>query len=549
MTDLAPLPTTITGTATVSFINEIIRRMNAAGGTNMPEVPDGSMWGYVRPVLDAIEDRLARWEQLTPEMADVLYAYQQGQDATDTAVAALLGDPSSTRAAIESIANATVSAIAPDGGVQAVGKDEVTRNMTDYGVVGDYAGDFAAATDDTAAINACLAMGGRWLLPGDRQCKITGPLRVTQSHTVVETQAGTTLWVPPGYAGDVVLVGDTTTQIISWKLDGPAAIKEPGKSGGRTTPPGAWTAFHIFGNNTGVTDGRIQWTSWWPDRHVLWEVVGLGWVNVCDVTGPSWYYRTYMECKRNGSTAVGFAGNTVGPVKGQSGNFTEFGIKKLTGRNWSLRDVNLFDIGYNPAAVSLDVDADARSINIQGGLLGAQNVQNRAPAGEVTIQDQFTIAPWSATQPPIGAPEMEVDLSRPVAATWDMRRNAPAWRFPNNGLSGVTFTMRVPPRATKATMVLHVAGVGGTTGKASLAISAAPVAGAGTNLQSTTSTTSRTALVDMVGDDILVEVPLAEYVTSPGQVLGIRVYRIGTDAADTYEGPVVLTAATITYRA
>ncbi|WP_130012011.1 hypothetical protein [Serinicoccus sediminis] len=464
----------------------------------------------------------------------------RGPGATDADIASILAaEESQANAAARTLAQQVVGLIAPENDARAVGKDEIARNMLDHGVKGD------GVTDDTAAINDNLAQGGHWLFPGDRTYKITGPIRGTKSQTVVETRAGTVFEVFVGYAGDVLLIGDTLTQIIKLKFLGPAQVREPGKSGGASTVPGSWTFVHFFGNQTGVTDVEVEWEAFWPHRRAYYETTGLGWVNGTRITGNSWYPRVMLECNKNGSSAVGFAGNTWTDIVSQCGQHTTHVTKGLTGRGWTFKDVSPWDIGHNPAAVSLDVDADAKSIVIIGGLMTTQNVQNRAASGEVTIIDQSTLPPWS-TRAVVGASGMIADTTHPASPTLVRRTQVLCWQLADGVISGNAFSLQVPPRATKATVVLHMAGVGGVSGSVRMAVVLASAAGAGTSLTAPFTTTLVTA--PMGADDVIVEVPLPERVTVPGQVLSVRPYRIGTDAADTYAGPVVLTAVTTNYR-
>ena len=69
--------------------------------------------------------------------------------SSDSATAAILGNPASaSRAVTDPLYAAPTAAIAPTGGVRAVGKGELVVNLADYGAIG--------ATDDAATVNAAI---------------------------------------------------------------------------------------------------------------------------------------------------------------------------------------------------------------------------------------------------------------------------------------------------------------------------------------------------------------------------------------------------------
>src|SRR5699024_4876860 len=253
-----------------------------------------------------------------------------------------------------------------------------------------------------------------------------------------------------------------------------------------------------------------------------------------------WYPRALLETDRNGGTQVAFAGNTIANVVGQCGNYTDYGVKSLHGRGWNLVNVSPWDIAKNPSAVSLEVMADARPVNIFGGLLTTQNVTIAAPAGHVLIQDQSMIPPWSAQPVAIAAAAMQPDQTVANVPTQARRGQAVGWVLTDSPAIGVVMSVSVPNRASVLSFSFQVAGISGATGDVVMTAAFTRIE-AGSTL--TGGVTSKQVTVTVGADDVVASGTTADSSVTPGRLYSVRLYRSGGNANDTYAGSVILVGA------
>lgn len=477
---------------------------------------------------------------LRTQVADLIDSVLDGTvDLTDAAMAAAVGTVgSASRGAVDLRVEAKVEPIRPDGGVRAVGKGEHVHDARDHGA------DPTGVASSVSAINTLLSTPGvsHVLITGGTFL-IDGPILLSRNSQRVTVDESAVLQVPSGYTGTVFLMDGNGVQMRGAVVSGGGRIVEAGKSGGRATVPGQWTAFHFRAVNSGVTAFVAEGVQVeWPGTAFKYEVQGNGWVNGGTIKDLRILYpRVYVETI--GSTGVvSFASNTLRDLMGQGGDYTEYGLKGITGRDWLFDSVAFWDFHNNPTAVSAHIASTAECVTIIGGTLTTRNFTNDAPPGEVTVIDRTRVKPWLHAVGR-GAGELVKDASLAGTATFTHKSNVPVWSLPDSGFSGVVGHYRVPPGCKRIQVDALVANLSAATGAARLTIATYRSAD-GVVLGSTPQSSN----VDWTagGDGVLSTVvgPLAN-VTS-GEAVSVRVYRSASHTNDTLAGDMAVVGLRIT---
>lgn len=399
--------------------------------------------------------------------------------------------------------------------------------------------------EKSAAINAALAANpsGHILITGGTY-RIDSPLLLTRTEQRVTVDASAVLQVPTSYTGTVFRIG-STIQVRGVQVGGAGVITQEGKSGGASTPPGDWTAFHIIGeSNRSYSHVVSGLTVSWCGTFARMETTGAtGWVNGNIFRDCRVLYPKTMLHIVNGASGVGFAGNQFTNVMVQAGDFTEYGLRSLTGRGWAFNDVNLWDLNKNPAGVSSEITAGAEDVRIIGGLLTVQNVINNAAAGQVTVIDRTSVKPWHGTVM-LGADGLAQDTEIAGTPVRTVKAKMPVWTLPDASLPGVIGSYVVPAGVTRLRVRARVMNMSAASGAARLTLS-----------------TIRTALGDAVGgaaklsavswtataENVLADaVDMTLVTVVPGETLSLRLLRSANHGDDTLAGDVGVVGLLVT---
>lgn len=321
-------------------------------------------------------------EQLLDELNDDIAAVQSSADGAVVTANAAQADATQAINTTDTVA----SVVGTDG-------RPILNNVLNQSFPEDFGAMADGLVDDTVAIQDAINTGKNVVLSG--LYRITAPLTVSTIGQRITMTSGTEIILDAGYAGDVWVIDGGGLSIRNIIIEG-GKIKETGKSGGAATEPGAWTACKFLGDSAGTTACTFQdMQISWPGTAFKWEVIGTGWANANRVINCVVLYPDIMiDCDLNGGGQIGFSGNSVRDLMGQAGNFTTFGIKGLTGRNWRLDSVALWDIGFNPAAVSAQILSTASSTIIFGGHCTVQNYSDSGAETLVVSHDSgFRVTP------------------------------------------------------------------------------------------------------------------------------------------------------------
>lgn len=433
-------------------------------------------------------------------------------------------------AAVRSELNATYGT---DLGRRPVGKDEQIHDVRDHGA------DPTGSTSSTAAINALLATPGvgRVLIAGGTFL-IDGPLLMKRSNQRLTVDESATLSVPSGYTGEVFRLDGEGAQLFDAVVDGGGRVVEIGKSGGESTEPGHWTAVRFHANTgTGNMGCRVEGVQIrWCGTLLKYTTDGTGWVNGCTVSKlTALYPRVFVETIR-GSTQVGFSNNTIDNIMGQAGQYTTHGVKTLSGRGWLFTSVNPWDM---PAgSVGMDVNEDSRDIRVVAGVLSSRGIVSRAPEGEVTVEDFFTIKPWLGGLRTVTAGEFIPASTGALLATLGTHQLWPVVMLGAGGLTEVSAYYRVPPTVTAVRARAELLGVAASSGAVRTTISLQSAPGATVaSVNLVTPVTPNAVSQSAWGDPVVV---------TPGALMKLTVHRAHDFfAEDNLAGTVGLIGVTV----
>lgn len=386
-----------------------------------------------------------------------------------------------------------------------------------------YGADPTGAISAVAAINQCIADNGSVYLVGTYL--IDGPILSQASNQKITLVAGAKLLITDGYAGDVIRVGGSAS-IRGVIIEGGGRIVEQGKSGGSATVPGAWTAVRFLGDGVGVTGCHVTGLQIdWAGIAVAWDASGAGWVNGCTVDNLKIMYpAVFFDIT---TPSINYDNNTIGPLMGQSGQYTTYGVRGINGDNWTFLNVALWDIANNPAGISSQILANARNVTIVGGFLTEQNFANAAAPDAVTIFDQKTVRPW--IRPEFIRPSDCVArniANKPTLTQTPEPGNWPYWSFADAVSSSVSFVWQLPAGFTQMELDLQLFDVSGLTGDVVLQATFSPAPNSGNSNSANIVVTNPAAGAETVG--VITKSPLTD-----GALYRVYVTRLGADAADT----------------
>jgi len=465
---------------------------------------------------------------------------------SDDGVSALVSsDSSSTYTAVEGVVDAhlggdatglvtDVAGITPRSDVRAVGQDEQVVNATDHGA------DPTGSTSSVAAINALLASGASHVLIANGTFLVDGALSISASYQHLTIDASATLLVSNGYAGDVIRISSATGETIRGvRIDGAGVIVEAStsgtpKGGGASTAAGAWTGVRFSATGYGVQGSTVRDLQIkWPGVGVAWDASGGGCVNGCTVDSLGIYYAvSFFE-----TTGTSFSGNTISSILGQTGHYTEYGVKSLSGSLWNLLNVCIWDMSNAAAAVSCQINSDAVGITIIGGFLTIQNFQNNAADGQVTIIDNGTNRPWHGPHDIHGA-EFLPDASATTPAIHVIYKSWPLLSVPETGASFIASAFwEVPEPLSYVTAEVACVGTTANTGDVAVKVLIQEQIG-GSQWSQMTHTTITQDTVTTSGESGTMSV-------TGGTRVRVALYRYSDDATDTLTGSFGIVSVTL----
>lgn len=424
-----------------------------------------------------------------------------------------------------------VAGITPRTDVHAVGQDEQIVNATDHGA------DPTGAASSVAAINDLLAAGHGHVLVTNGTFLIDDTITLSTPNQRLTIDDSATLSVASSFTGDVFLIDGGGSSIRGVVIDGGGTIAAQGKTGGTATTPATWTGVHLRGSDAGTTACRIDGLQFnWPGTAFKFHAAGTtGWCNGNIATHVRILYPSILAEVVNDTSAIGLDGNTLHDVMGQSGNFTTYGVKGLTGRNWNLINVSPWDL---PAgATSCEIEAGARGVNIVGGLLTGPTFTNSAPASEVAVLDGTSIRPWLTEPSTITAPLFFPDETRAAQPTRVTTSTWPVLSFPDAVISSAGAFWRCPNGVNSITLSADIMGID-ASGDVQFSISTQSTPG-GTQ-------TSRSITVTLTEGTVTHTDIAGAIITTPGTLYRISPLRNGTNAADTLAGSCGMVAMYIT---